>query len=268
MASTPPATDRPARIALVTGGNRGLGRSVVESLAAAGTDIVFTFRSHEEEAKEVVDAVAALGRTAVPLHLDTTQTQTFAAFTDRLRQALQTNWGRDSLDILVNNAGFSGSTVLGATDEKTIDELFAVHVKGVYLLTQALATAEEDAEPLLADGGRIINLSSGLARFVTAPYAVYGAMKGAVEVLTRYWAVELGSRGISVNTIAPGPVATDFADGYLRASQDVQKAMSGMTALGRVAHAEDIGPAVAALTNEGTHWITGQRIEASGGFRM
>lgn len=256
------------RIALVTGGNRGLGRAVVEALAADGVDVVFTYRSHEDEAKQVVDAVTELGRTAETLQLDTTRTDTFAEFADSLRETLRRRWGRDSFDILVNNAGFSGDTALGTTDEATIDELFTVHYKGVYLLTQALATAADGATPLLADGGRVVNFSSGLARFVTAPYAVYASMKGAVEVLTRYWAVELGRRGISVNTVAPGPVATDFAGGYIRASEQVQQAMSGMTALGRVAHAEDIGPAVAALVREGTGWITGQRIEASGGFRL
>lgn len=143
-----------------------------------------------------------------------------------------------------------------------------VHFKGVYLLTQALATAPEGAAPLLADGGRVVNFSSGLARFVTVPYAVYASMKGAVEVLTRYWAAELGKRGISVNTIAPGPVATDFAGGYLRASQDAQTVFSGLTALGRIAQAGDIGPAVASLVRDGGGWITAQRIEASGGFRL
>jgi len=174
-------------------------------------------------------------------------------------------WGRDSFDILVNNAGFSGDTVLGSTDEEMMDRLYTVHFKGVYLLTQTLATGPS---PLLADNGRIINVSTGLARFVTPPYAVYASMKGAVEVLTRYWATELGGRGISVNTIAPGPVATDFADGYIRDSDHVQAHLSGMTALGRVARAGDIGPAIAALAADGTAWITAQRIEASGGFRL
>jgi NAD(P)-dependent dehydrogenase (short-subunit alcohol dehydrogenase family) len=257
-----------SRIALVTGGNRGLGRAVAEALAADGTDVVLTYRSHEEEAREVVAALTARGRRAEALRLDTTLPASFDAFAAALRGTLRTGWGRESFDILVNNAGFAGGTVLGSTDEETIDQLFAVHFKGVYLLTQALATAPAGTAPLLADGGRVVNLSSGLARFVTAPYAVYASMKGAVEVLTRYWAAELGARGISVNTIAPGPVATDFAGGYLRASEDVQQAMSGMTALGRIAHAEDIGPAVAALVREGAGWITGQRIEASGGFRL
>ncbi|GAA3858858.1 SDR family NAD(P)-dependent oxidoreductase [Streptomyces sedi] len=264
--STAPTTGR--RIALVTGANRGLGRAVVTALAATGTDAVLTYRSHENEAREVVESVRAQGATAVALHLDTTRTDTFDDFTAGLRQAVHATWGRETLDILVNNAGSSGDTTLGHTTEDELDRLFAVHVKGVYLLTQAVATAPEGAAPLLADGGRVINVSSGLARFVTPPYAGYAAMKGAVEVLTRYWAQELGARGITVNTVAPGPVATDFAGGYLRASEDIQRAMSERTALGRVAHADDIGPAVAALAGEGAGWITAQRVEASGGFRL
>jgi NAD(P)-dependent dehydrogenase (short-subunit alcohol dehydrogenase family) len=253
-----------SKIALVTGGNRGLGRAAAEALAGAGIDVVFTYRSHEDEAKEVA---GALGSRAEAIRLDTASPSEFPAFTENLRGVLK-GWGRDSFDILVNNAGFSGNTVLGSTDEEIIDQLFAVHYKGVYLLTQALATAPEGTAPLLADNGRIINVSSGLARFVTVPYAVYGSMKGAVEVLTRYWATELGGRGITVNTIAPGPVATDFAGGYLRDSEQAQTVMSGMTALQRIARAEDIGPAVAALASDGTAWITAQRIEVSGGFRL
>jgi NAD(P)-dependent dehydrogenase (short-subunit alcohol dehydrogenase family) len=255
------------RIAFVTGGNRGLGRAAVEALAGSGADVVFTFRSHEDEAEQVVKAVTALGRNAAAIRLDTGDSSQFPEFVEAFRAVLQ-GWGRDSFDVLVNNAGFSGNTVLGSTDEEMIDSLYAVHYKGPYLLTQALATAPEDETPLLADNGRVINVSTGLARFVTVPYAVYASMKGAIEVLTRYWATELGVRGITVNTIAPGPVATDFAGGYLRASEQAQEMMSGLTALGRIAHAEDIGPAIAALASEDTAWITAQRIEASGGFRL
>lgn len=257
-----------SRIALITGGNRGLGRAVAESLADAGTDVVITYRSHREEAEEVVTSLLARGATAAALNLDTTQASTFDDFAQSLRNTLDEKWGRQDFDILINNAGFSGKTLLGSTAEEEIDALFDVHFKGVYLLTQALAAAAGGAPPLLADGGRIVNFSSGLARFVTAPNAVYASMKGAIEVLTRYWALELGQRGITVNTIAPGPVATDFAGGYIRANEDVQKTMSSMTALGRHATAADIGPAVAAIVGDGAGWITGQRIEASGGFRL
>ncbi|MQY40880.1 3-oxoacyl-[acyl-carrier-protein] reductase FabG [Streptomyces sp. RB17] len=254
-------------IALVTGANRGIGRSIVEALAADGRDIIFTYNSHEGEAKEVVDAVAAQGGVAEAIQLDTTRPAAFPGFADAVRQALRARWDRESFDILVNNAGFALHTPMGATDEESLDQLFAVHFKGVFLLTQALAMAPEGTAPLLADGGRIINSSTGLARFVTPPYAAYAAVKGAVEVLTRYWAVELGGRGISVNTIAPGPVNTDFDGGYLR-DENLQQIFSGLAAQGRVAHADDIGPVVAALVREGTNWMTGQRIEVSGGFRM
>lgn len=257
------------RIALITGGNRGIGRAVVEALAADGIDIVFTYRSHEDEAKEVVDLVAELGRTAAAIQLDTTRTDTFPRFVETLRETVRLHWGRDNFDILVNNAGFTSGTVLGSTDEETIDQLFAVQYKGVYLLTQALAVPPEGTPSLLADGGRIVNFSSGLARFVSGPNAVYASMKGAIEVLTRYWAAQLGRRDITVNTIAPGPVLTDFADGfYKRAGDEVHNTLIAATALGRVAYAGDIGPAVAALVSTGTGWITAQRIEASGGYRL
>ncbi|MDH6522899.1 NAD(P)-dependent dehydrogenase (short-subunit alcohol dehydrogenase family) [Streptomyces sp. SAI-135] len=258
----------PTTIALVTGGNRGIGRSIVEALAADGRDIIFTYNTDEGRAKEVVEAVAAHGRIAVALHLDVTQSAALPGFTDTVRQTLRDRWDRDTFDILVNNAGIALHSPLGSTDEETMDRLFAVHVKGCYLLTQALATAPDGTAPLLTDGGRIVNLSTGLARFVTPPYAVYGAVKGAVEVLTRYWATELGGRGISVNSIAPGPVSTDFDGGHLRDDENLQQILRGLTARGRIAEADDIGPAVAALVSEGTHWITGQRIEASGGFRL
>jgi NAD(P)-dependent dehydrogenase (short-subunit alcohol dehydrogenase family) len=257
---------RTGRVALVTGGNRGLGRAVVEALAADGIDVVFTYRAHEAEAKEVAEVVIGRGCRAEAIQLDITQAGRFPEFTETLRATLA-HWGRDSFDVLVNNAGFSGETALGATEEATLDQLFAGHFKGVYLLTQALATATTGNAPLLADNGRIVNFSTGLTRFATPPFAVYASMKGAIEVLTRYWALELGQRGISVNTIAPGPTNTDFAGGYLR-DEGTQQYFSGITALGRVAQADDIGPAVAALVADGTAWITAQRVEASGGFRL
>ncbi|WP_328821810.1 SDR family NAD(P)-dependent oxidoreductase [Nesterenkonia haasae] len=257
------------RIALVTGGNRGIGRATAEALASDGTNIVLTYRSHEEEAEEVLRLLRGRGCRAEALRLDTSEASSFEQFTADLRGTLADGWGRASIDILVNNAGFTGAAVLGSTDEETLDQLYAVHFKGVYLLTQALvAPAADGLSPLLADGGRIVNVSSGLARFVTSPYAAYAAMKGAVEVLSRYWAQELGPRGISVNTVAPGPVATDFAGGYIRASETVQQELSARTALGRTALPKDIGAAVAALLSPGNAWMTGQRVELSGGFRL
>ena len=258
----PAARDRECvtdtKIALITGGNRGLGRASALALAAGGTDVVLTYRSNPDEAAAVVDEIRARDRRAVALQLDTTRFTTFDAFVTELRGALEETWQRDTVDFLVNNAGVSATTPLGDTAPETIDTLVDVHFKGVFLLTQALV-------PLLADGGRILNTSSGLARFTGPGYSVYGAMKGAVEVLTRYWAQELGPRGITVNVVAPGPVATDFGGGYLRDDDEVRKAMGARAALGRVGEPEDIGALIAALLVEGTRWMTGQRIEASGG---
>lgn len=246
------------KIALITGGNRGLGRASALALAAAGTDVVLTYRSNPDEAAAVVDEISARGRTAVALPLDTTQFATVDAFADAVRSALKETWQRDTFDFLVNNAGVAAVTPLGDTAPETIDTLVDVHFKGVFLLTQALV-------PLLADGGRILNTSTGLARFTGPGYSVYGSVKGAVEVLTRYWAQELGPRGITVNVVAPGPVATDFGGGHLRDDAAVREAMGARAALGRIGEADDIGALVAALLVDGTHWVTGQRIEASGG---
>ena len=249
------------KIALITGGNRGLGRASALALATAGRDVVITYRSNGDEAAAVVKEIESRGRRAVALQLDTTQFDAFDAFAGSLREALQETWQRDTFDFLFNNAGIAATTPLGDTASETIDSLFDVHFKGVFLLTQAVL-------PLLADGGRILNSSTGLARFTGPGYSVYGSMKGAVEVLTRYWASELGSRGITVNVIAPGPVATDFGGGYLRDDPQVREAMGARAALGRVGEPDDIGAAVAALLADGTAWITGQRIEASGGILL
>lgn len=250
------------RLALVTGGNRGLGRASVLALADAGVDIVLTYRSGEREAADVVAQVEAVGRTAVALPLDVSDVAAVEAFAETLAQTLRETFGRDTIDHLVNNAGHTSSTPLGGTDAETLDGLFAVHVRGVFLLTQALA-------PMIADGGKVLNTSSGLARFTNpGDYSAYGAMKGAVEVLTRYWAVELGGRGITVNTIAPGPVATDFGGGAVRDIPQLRERLGQDAALGRVGEAGDIGPAVATLLTGGLGWVSGQTIEASGGTKL
>ena len=250
-----------SNIALITGGNRGLGRASALALAGAGTDVVLTYRSNRDEAAAVVDEITGKGRKAVALQLDTAAFASLDAFVDELRGALKQTWQRDTFDHLFNNAGIAATTPLGETAPETIDSLVDVHFKGVYLLTQAVV-------PLLADGGRILNSSSGLARFTGPGYSVYGAMKGAIEVLTRYWAQELGPRGITVNVVAPGPVATDFGGGYIRDNAQAREAMGARAALGRVGEPEDIGALVAALLVDGTHWMTGQRIEASGGTQL
>ncbi|MFE3515478.1 SDR family NAD(P)-dependent oxidoreductase [Streptomyces sp. NPDC059166] len=249
------------RIALVTGANRGLGRSTAIHLAEAGTDVVLTYRSHAEEAEAVVAEIGKLGRTAVALRLDTGDTSAFPAFVAELRTALKENWGREDFDALVNNAGHGVYAPFAETTEEQFDGLMNVHVRGVYFLTQALL-------PLIVDGGRILNVSTGLTRFIAAPTSAYAAAKGAVEVMTRYLAKELGPRGIAVNAIAPGATGTDFGGGGVRDNEEMRTMLTGVTAMGRPGEPDDIGSAAAALLAEGTSWVTGQRIEASGGMML
>lgn len=249
------------RIALITGGNRGLGRASAIALARSGVDIVLTYRSNAQEAADVVDSITALGRSALALRLDTTAFADFDRFTAELGEALTAGWGRADFDILINNAGFALPTPPGAATADAIDRLMAVHFKGVVLLTQSLV-------PLIVDGGRILNVSTGLTRFYGQGLSMYAAAKGAVEVYTRYLAEELGPRRISVNAIAPGATATDFGGGMVRDSDAARAALSSVTARGRVGEADDIGGVVAALLGEAAGWMTAQRIEASGGQRL
>jgi NAD(P)-dependent dehydrogenase (short-subunit alcohol dehydrogenase family) len=250
------------KILLVTGGSRGLGRETALDSARAGLDVVLTYRSGKDEAERVVAEIADLGRRAVALPLDTSEHDSFDAFAEALRSALTDTWGRDRFDALVNNAGFAVSTPLGDTTADQLDALFAVHVKGVFLLTQALT-------PLMNDGGRILNISTGLARFVNpGDFSAYAAMKAGVEVLTRYWAMELGSRGITVNAVAPGPVATDFGGGAVRDVPQVAEAVAQQVALGRAGEADEIGSAVAAILSDDFRWVDGARIEVSGGQNL
>ena len=246
------------RIALVTGGSRGLGRSTALSLARRGVDVIVAYHSNREQADSAVAEIAALGRKAVALQLDARATASFAGFAETLRATLQSTWGRPTFDYLVNNGGTALYAPITETTEAQMDEIYAIHFKGVFFLTQALL-------PLLSEGGRIINISSGLARLTLPGSAVYGAMKAAVETLTRYMAKELGARGITVNVVAPGAVATDFGGGRIRNSPDMQKMLVSVTALGRVAVADDVGPMIASLLDDANHWVTGQRIEVSGG---
>lgn len=248
-------------IALITGGNRGLGRSYALALAAAGTDIVITYRGDESQAAAVVDEIEQLGRVAVALKLDTTEIARFDDFAVALAGALRDTWQRDSFDFLVNNAGVGYHAAIADTTVEQFDELFGVHVRGVYFLTQKLL-------PLLADGGRILNFSTGLARFVNGGgYAAYAAAKGAVEVFTRYLAQEVAPRGITANVIAPGPIATEFAGGALQ-SDEVGAFLGGQTAMGRIGRPDDVAGVVVALLTGGTGWVTAQRIEVSGGMLL
>lgn len=260
MTQNTPSTD--PRIALVTGANRGLGREEALALARDGADIVLTYRRHEDEARAVVAEIEAVGRRAVALPLDTAAHDTLAEFATTFRATLRQVWGRDTFDVLVNNAGHAEASVLGSITAAHITSLTDVHFTGVVLLTDALV-------PHLADGGRIVNTSSGLARFSTAfAYAVYGAMKGAIEVWTRYLAKELGPRRITVNAIAPGATATDFGGGTMRDDDATRAHLAQVIAMGHVGEPEDIGAAVAAIASDRMGWVTGQRIEASGGMLL
>jgi len=246
------------KIAIVTGGSRGIGRSTVLHLAANGVDSIFTYRENQAEANKVVAAVEAQGRRAIALPLDTGVAASFDAFATRVTTAIA-ELGAERFDYLVNNAGQSLHKPFDQTTEEELDGIYNVHFKGVYLLTQTLL-------PLIADGGRIVNISSGLARVSMPGSSAYGAMKGAVEVLTRYMAAELGPRGIAVNTVAPGAVATDFSGGMVRDTPAVAERIAGMTALGRVGLPDDLGAMIASLLSDANRWISGQRIEVSGGM--
>ncbi|SMO51182.1 SDR family NAD(P)-dependent oxidoreductase [Paracoccus laeviglucosivorans] len=248
------------RIALVTGGSRGLGRSTVEALARRGVTSIFTYNSNRAEADKVVALAGQVGARAIALQLDTGATAGFEAFATELQIALAT-LGADRIDYLINNAGTSSAMGFLSADEAELDALYAVHVKGVFFLTQRLA-------PLIRDGGRIVNISSGLTRVTMANRAAYATMKAAVETMTRYMAFELGPRGIAVNCVAPGAIATDFSGGAVRDNPAVASAIADITALGRPGVADDIGPMIAALLSEDNRWVNGQRIEVSGGMRL
>lgn len=246
------------KIAIVTGSSRGLGRNTALNIARQGSDVVVTYHSQADAALAVVAEVEALGRKAVALQLDAGNVTTFPTFVQRLRQALSETWQRESFDYLVNNAGHGDMASIAETTEAQFDALVNVHFKGVFFLTQALL-------PLLADGSRIVNISSGLTRVSYPGFSAYSAVKGAVEVLSLYMAKELGSRGIAVNTVAPGAIETDFLGGAVRDMPDLNKVFADMTALGRVGVPDDIGPVIASLLGEQNRWINAQRIEVSGG---
>ena len=245
------------KIALVTGGSRGLGKNMALRLAERGSDVILTYNSKEEEALVVVKDIEAKGRRASTLQLNVGETKTFDNFIERVSQILKEKWGRDTFDFLINNAGVEANGSIADTSEETFDLLSNIHFKGVFFLTQK-------SLPLIADGGRIINLSSGLARFTSPGYAAYASMKGAIEVFTRYLAKEVGARGITANVVAPGAIQTDFTKDLFENAQAVEF-ITSQTALGRTGVPEDIGGIVAFLCTEEARWITAQRIEASGG---
>lgn len=247
-----------SKITLITGANRGLGRNTALSIAHRGGDVIVAYRENGEQAYEVVTQIRALGRKAIAVQLDLAQTASFANFAQSLRTQISEVWGRDTFDHLVNNAGHGEFAMLADTTESQFDGLFDVHVKGVFFLVQALL-------PLLADGGSIINFSSGLTRISYPGFSAYSAAKAAVEILSVYMARELGPRGITVNTVAPGAIETDFGGGLVRDNADINAQFAAMTALGRVGVPDDIGPMVAGLLSDDNRWVTAQRIEVSGG---
>lgn len=246
-------------LTLITGASRGLGRNAALHLAEKGHDLILTYNSGQAEAEAVVEQARALGRKAVALQLDVSRAASFDDFASRVRMALVATFQRDSFDALVNNAGIGIHVPFAETSEEQFDQLVNIHLKGTFFLTQKLL-------PLLADGGHILNVSTGLARFSLPGYAAYAAMKGGIEVLTRYMAKELGARSIRANVIAPGAIETDFGGGAVRDNAELNAAIAAQTALGRVGLPDDIGNAIAMLLSAEAGWINAQRVEASGGM--
>lgn len=249
------------KIAVVTGGSRGLGRDMALNLAGKGIDVVLTYRNNLSEAEKVAEEIESRGRKAYAFQLDVGDIGSFDDFYRQVTEKLKAETGSTNFDFLINNAGTALHASFAETTEGQFDAVLNVHFKGVYFLTQK-------ALPFINDGGRIINISSGLARFSFPGSSAYASMKGAVEVLTRYLAKELGPRGIAVNTVAPGAIETDFGGGYLRNNEELKEQITSITSLGRVGYPDDIGGVVAFLCTDEAKWINGQRIEVSGGMLL
>ncbi len=249
------------KIALVTGGSRGLGKDMAMALAKKGINVLLTYNSKKDEADAVVGEIEKMGQKAAALQLNTGEVKSFDAFFTKVKDVLTDTFETDHFDFLINNAGIGINAPFAETTEEDFDTLVNIHFKGVFFLTQK-------ALPVINDGGRIVNLSTGLARFSMPGYAAYASMKGGIETLTKYLAAELGSRGIAVNVIAPGAIETDFGGGVVRDNENVNKHIAGITALGRVGRPDDIGSVVAFLCTEDAKWINAQRIEVSGGMNL
>jgi NAD(P)-dependent dehydrogenase (short-subunit alcohol dehydrogenase family) len=249
------------KIALVTGGSRGLGKDMALNIARKGMDVLITYRSNKDEAEKVVEEIQKLGQKAVALPLDMSNLRSLDNFISSVKETLSSKWNTNSLDFLINNAGMGATVPFAQVTEELFDELLNVHFKGVYFLTQKLL-------PHLNDGGGIINISTGTTRFSNPGYSVYASMKGAIEVFTKYLAKELGSKAIRANVVAPGPIETDFNSAAIRNNPQMKERLSSLSPLGRVGRAEDIGGVVAFLCTDEAAWINGQRIEVSGGINQ
>lgn len=247
------------KIALVTGGSRGLGKNSALKIAQKGLDVIITYRSNKDEAEAVVNEIKAIGRNAAAFQLDTKDIKNFDAFVKEVTDHLQQNTGSTHIDYLINNAGTALYSPITEVTEEQLDDVVDIHFKGVFFLTQKFL-------PFINDGGGIVNISSGLARFATPGSSIYGSIKAGVEMLTKYMAKELGARKIKANVVAPGAIETDFGGGRVRDNEEINAMVAGATALGRVGLPDDIGGVVAFLCTEDARWINGQRIEASGGM--
>jgi NAD(P)-dependent dehydrogenase (short-subunit alcohol dehydrogenase family) len=247
------------RIALVTGGSRGLGKDMAISIAKKGMDVIVTYRSKKEEADETVKQIEAIGQQAAALQLDMKNISSLDVFVCEVKAVLNSKWKTSSLDFLVNNAGMGATIPFAQVTEEVFDEFLNVHFKGVYFLTQKLL-------PYFNEGGGIVNISTGTTRFSNPGYSVYASMKGAIEVFTKYLAKELGPKGIRANVVAPGPVETDFNSAAIRSNPQMKERLSSLSPLGRVGNADDIGSVVAFLCTDDAKWVNAQRIEVSGGI--
>jgi NAD(P)-dependent dehydrogenase (short-subunit alcohol dehydrogenase family) len=250
-----------AKIALVTGGSRGLGKDMALSIAKKGVDVVITYRTKKEEAESVVREIKSLGRKAEALTLNMSDFKSLDSFMSELGSVLTKTWGITKFDYLVNNAGMGATVPIAQVTEEMFDDFMNVHFKGVYFLTQKSLT-------MMNDGGGIVNISTGTTRFAYPGYSIYSSMKAAVEMFTRNVAKEFGNRGIRANVVAPGPIETDFNNATIRSNPQVKTILSGLTALGRVGNADDVGSVVAFLCSDDAKWVNGQRIEVSGGINL
>lgn len=247
------------KIALITGGSRGLGKNAALKIASKGIDIILTYQSQKKEAENTVEEIKKLGVNATSLQLNVADNNTFDSFFIKVKSILNSVFDNDKIDFLINNAGTGSHASFAETTEEQFDNLVNIHFKGAFFLTQK-------ALPILQDGGSIVNISTGLTRFSTPGYAAYASMKGAMETLTKYQAKELGARGIRANIIAPGAIETDFGNGMVRDNEQINIAIAAQTALGRVGLPDDIGGIVAFLCTDDAKWINAQRIEVSGGM--